>query len=142
GAITLLLLLMTSAIAQDIAAGKPDPRAFFLVGNAWRIFVNGEIKADIGERLEQFIASNKVPRESMVILNSPGGSLAGGMALGRVIRKYNLRTDVGIQKSPESTDYSVGECFSACTLAYVGGSFRWLRRGSSFGVHRFSFTTP
>jgi hypothetical protein len=102
---------------------------------------NGEIKADAGARLEQFIVANKVPGRSMVILNSPGGSLAGGMALGRVLRKYDLRTDVGVQKAGER-EHVPGSCFSSCTLAYVGGTFRFLTRGSQFGVHRFAFTKP
>ena len=70
------------------------------------------------------------------------------MELGRVIRKYSLRTDVGERIKEKTGKYfknytSVpAGCYSACTLAYAGGTFRFLKSGSHLGVHRFAFTTP
>lgn len=42
----------------------------------------------------------------------------------------------------QKIDYEAGGCYSACTLAYIGGHFRFLHSGSHFGVHRFAFTSP
>jgi hypothetical protein len=116
----------------------------WLQGNMATLYLSGTIDADAGKRLEAYMVANQVPRESWAILDSPGGNLLGGMELGRVIRKYGLRTDVGKPKStpPEVLDYEAGGCYSACTLAYLGGEFLYLASGSHFGIHRFAFTQP
>ena len=64
------------------------------------------------------------------------------MELGKVIRKYNLTTDIGKSSTEpvELLNYQPGGCYSACTLAYLGGRFRYLKAGSHFGIHRFAFT--
>jgi len=31
-----------------------------------------------------------------------------------------------------------GYCYSACTLAFLGGVYRYMPQGSEYGVHRFS----
>ena len=66
------------------------------------------------------------------------------MTLGNIIRKYRLRTDVGARRAnaTRTLEYDAGGCYSACTLAYVGGSFRFLHEGSHFGIHRFAFSSP
>ncbi len=113
-----------------------------LFGNMATLYLDGTIDPDAGKRLEDYVIANGVPRESWAILNSPGGSLYGGMELGKVIRKYGLRTDVGQPKNepPQILSYEAGGCYSACTLAYTGGEFRYLTSGSHFGIHRFAFT--
>jgi hypothetical protein len=68
-----------------------------------------------------------------------------GMELGRVIRKYRLRTDVGTKKPSSergAREVVPGYCYSACALAYLGGSFRFLMKDSRYGVHRFAFENP
>jgi hypothetical protein len=39
-------------------------------------------------------------------------------------------------------DVFPGVCFSACTLAFLGGHFRFIDKESKFGVHRFYFQNP
>jgi len=63
------------------------------------LYLSGPIDIDAAARLETYIVANHVPRESWAILDSPGGNLYGGMELGRVIRKYDLRTNIGKAKS-------------------------------------------
>jgi hypothetical protein len=104
-------------------ASKPELRP--ILGTAWRIFIDGPIEANSGRKLEEFIQSKQVPGESHVLLNSRGGNLFGGMELGRVIRKYNLRTDIGRQGKADLADLpssGPGECHSACTLAFLVAS--------------------
>jgi hypothetical protein len=149
-AVTVLFLYFVSTASArepgklNIVGVPEDPKMQMIIGNAWALYLSGDIDLNAGDRLENYIARNKVPRESWVILNSPGGSLYGGMALGNIIRKHRLRTDVGARRTnPKQTfDYDAGGCYSACTLAYVGGSFRFLHNGSHFGIHRFAFSSP
>jgi hypothetical protein len=67
--------------------------------------------------------------ESAVIeIDSPGGSLIGGMVLGRAIRAYGLSTSVR----------SGRECASACAIAFMGGVTRFVARDGKLGVHQFA----
>lgn len=61
----------------------------------------------------------------VVLLHSRGGNLAGGVALGKLIREYNLSTEVG-GGPPVSQDEiwewpDAGVCESACAYAFLGG---------------------
>ena len=53
----------------------------FMGDRAWRIFATGEIDADADKRLAALIASKGIPQDSKLYLHSPGGNLAGGMAV-------------------------------------------------------------
>jgi hypothetical protein len=117
--------------------GRPPSAPIEVFGNAWTIFADGIIDADSGARLKQFIQDKNIPRKSMLILNSPGGSLIGGMELGRAIRDAGLITDVGRSVGDTTKPMVAGECYSACTLAFLGGEFRYLSEDSRYGVHRF-----
>ena len=74
---------------------------------------------------------------SLIYLHSPGGSLVGGMALGRVIREHALYTYVGQLSRGSETEHVPGFCVSACAMAFLGGEYRFLLKGSIYGVHRF-----
>jgi len=115
-----------------------------ILGTGWRIFLSGRIDPDAAVKFEAFLKEKDVPVWSYVVLNSPGGSVYGAMELGRVFRKFQLNTDVGIRISSKGDDFSfsAGECYSACAYAYLGGQFRFLNKGSRFGVHRFYATNP
>src|ERR1700679_2387042 len=129
---------------MTVVGAQEDTALQQFMGNAWTIYLNGPIDLGASKRLELFLISNSVPGQSWIILNSPGGNVAEGMELGKIIRKYELRTDVGIQEgaTPSPLKFTSGGCYSACTLAYVGGAFRFLKGGSHFGIHRFAFTKP
>jgi hypothetical protein len=122
---------------------QPPHQPIQMFGNAWTIFADGAIDQTSAMRLIEVIKKNSIPRNSMIYLNSPGGDLAGGMGLGRTIREYGLFTQVAKRGPMETTgdfrSYKVlpGGCFSACTLAYIGGVFRWMDSKSVYGVHRF-----
>jgi hypothetical protein len=122
----------------------PDAKSVPILGTAWVLYASGPIDLDAGKRLNQFLTSQRIPANSYIYLNSPGGSLVGGMNLGRIIRQHNLRTDVGSRNSDRPLGHAVapGECYSACALAFLGGEFRFLRGDSRYGVHRFAFQKP
>jgi hypothetical protein len=135
--ILLLLILSNSAFAETIYTFTESSCPPELCGSASIIYIDGEIRPNEGEILENEIVKHGITRYSTVYLNSPGGSLYGGMELGRVISRYGFSTVVG--QAPASGDVigPSGICFSACTFAYLGGKFRYFDSGSVFGVHRF-----
>ena len=107
------------------------------------IVADGEIDIDSAETFRNFITSNNVsdPR-SVVLLNSPGGSLFGGMALGEVIREFKFGTQVGhsIPDPPHTGNYvteteAPGVCLSACAFTFLGGTFR-TASDRVLGVHQ------
>src|SRR5207237_4058738 len=57
-------------------------------------------------------------------LDSPGGDIHEGMALGALVKKYALSTFVRHQ------------CASACTLAFAAGPERFLAADAKLGFHR------
>jgi len=121
----------------------PEPVAVF--GDSWGIYAEGFIDAEAANRLESLIKANGISPYSVLYLNSPGGSLFGGIELGRVIKKYGLSTSVGRNASvlhmhhPEFAELNNenARCFSACALAYLGGTFRYFSDRHVFGAHRF-----
>jgi hypothetical protein len=120
------------------AFGPDEAQKTFMNDYAWKIFAVGEIDGEAGERLAELIAQREIPGGSRLYLHSPGGSLVGGMALGRVIRKAGLNTFIG--QRDLTLDYigsKPGFCYSACATAFLGGEFRYWIEGSIYGVHRF-----
>jgi hypothetical protein len=113
-----------------------------IAGNAWFIFLDGVIDPKAATRFEKYIKDNRIPDRSIVYVNSPGGSLIEGIALGRIIRKYGLSTSVGkrLVAATRRFDIEPGGCYSACAYAYMGGQFRYLTKGSRYGVHQFAST--
>jgi hypothetical protein len=97
------------------------------------IFADGTIDTGAAYRFINFVKGKHVPSHSWVAFNSPGGSTVAAMEMGRAIRNLGFTTLVarGELDSP-------GVCYSACTLAFLGGRFRMMMTsGSVYGVHRF-----
>lgn len=142
----LFLVLGTVWARSDVMmfeAFPPDQASRSLMNDyAWRIFATGEIDDDAGKRLAELLVQKKVPEGSRLYLHSPGGSLVGGMALGRVIREHRLNTFVGQRDtSLKYIGVKAGYCYSACATAFLGGDFRYWTQGSVYGVHRFFWET-
>lgn len=76
---------------------------------AW---VAGRFEAGDEARFRAFLDQPRAAPLRVVYLNSPGGSLTAGLAIGRAIRRAGLATAV-------LADQHV--CDSACTLAFAGG---------------------
>jgi hypothetical protein len=81
------------------------------------------------------------PDPAAVYLNSPGGSLVGAMALGRVFRQHGFATVVGARNATTGR-LMTGVCYSACPFAFAGGIRRHLEAGSVIGVHRAENRLP
>jgi hypothetical protein len=124
----------------------PDMVTILRGGWGWDIYATGEVDLKDGETLEQLLAEHRIPDGSELYIDSSGGSLIGGMNLGRVIRAHGLITHVG-RKGTRERDFQhtlEGECMSAAALAFLGGEFRFVSGKSKYGVHRFALndTSP
>lgn len=90
--------------------------------------LEGEISAGDADRLAGLI-SQAEPRPDTLILQSPGGSVQDALALGRVIRREGI-----------STQMLAGEfCYSACPYLLASGTTRTIDRQASVGVHQHYF---
>ena len=78
------------------------------------ILLEGPIDERAAQRLREEIGGREMA-SAIVILNSPGGLLLEGMALGRVIREAGYSTSVA----------RGGVCHSACVFALLGGVYRF-----------------
>jgi hypothetical protein len=129
-----------SQTPMQFTAFPPDRSTNAPTGvHAWRIYASGLIDEDADKHLEEVIQRNNIPYHSDIFLHSGGGSLVGGMKLGKVIRKYLLHSNIG-QLDPSSKDQGSpksGNCYSACAMAFLGGEYRFLMTGSVYGIHRF-----
>jgi hypothetical protein len=125
-------VLQFAAYARDALYKK------LMNDQSWRIFATGVIDPDAATRLAALIENKRIPRGSMLYLHSPGGRLAGGIALGRVIREHGLNTSIGqFDPNLKYVGSKPGYCYSACAMAFLSGEFRYWNQGSVYGVHRF-----
>jgi hypothetical protein len=69
-----------------------------------------------------------------VFFNSPGGNMLAGMEIGRILRKEQATVYIGARG--EGRTPKRGVCLSACSLAFLGGAFRYAAPDSIYGVHR------
>jgi len=133
GTLPLMASAMTVSIEQpdlyDITAGK----------SSWKIFIDGPIDRESPAQVKT--ALEKAGNNGAdVYFNSPGGNLLSGIEIGRLIRSHSASTILG-QRKPGVDQVQPAECYSACSLAFLGGVDRFSSKDSIYGVHRFSTTT-
>lgn len=130
------------AILMSTAAAADEMR-FELVKSAsgrW-IAAEGEITEATPDTFRRFLEGNGLtnPRDGLVVyLDSPGGNLMSGIKLGGLIRKQGLHTSIGKSLPAHGRDMVIrpGQCASACSFAFLGGTVR-VARGGELGVHQF-----
>ena len=88
------------------------------------LFLSGRIELGDDAKFEKALREAK-GNISTVAVNSPGGNLAGGMALGRAIRSAKLATHVP----------GTNVCASACLFVLAGGVVRSANQAAQIGVH-------
>ena len=138
-------------VAAPLAAAETMTFSVRGAGNccAW-IAGEGAITASTPADFQAFVARTSfVPRT--LYLASPGGSVTASMELGRMIRKLQFTTFVGLSHRlrPDEDELKAGDCLSACVFAYAGGLYRYYQDpgidymsrapGSRLGVHQASF---
>jgi hypothetical protein len=129
--------LLTAIVVVALAnAASAEPQRFAKIGD--RLFFDGTVllpeavSDDIGladeDELYRYLGEN--PDIRTVVLSSLGGSMSSGRAMGEMITKYGIDTEVA------------GRCLSACALIFIGGKNRTLAKGSLLGFHRSYLEVP
>jgi hypothetical protein len=114
-----------SATVTPVASGRSDLAVFLIEGR----FDGGETLA-----LESLVSRLPLSSTVAVVLNSPGGKLHEGMALGRFFHEARIPTFV--------LGYG-GVCASACAIGFLGGRdregkfSRTKMVGGALGFHQF-----
>ncbi len=109
---------------------------------AW-VSATGMIRADTARDFEIFAARNDI-RGMMLVLNSEGGSVHGAIALGRVIRRYDMTTTIGrtIDGSGSQTGLRKAglspraDCESMCAFVLLAGTRRIVPPEARVRVHQ------
>jgi hypothetical protein len=100
--------------------------AIRLLGTGTDIAVTGGFKYGLNRDLDS--ALDVSPQVTTVHLQSLGGRTAEAIAVHDQLKRRGLDT------------YVAGECDSACTVAFVGGSSRWVLPDAVLGFHAGTFT--
>jgi hypothetical protein len=119
--IRLLAALALVAIARPADAAvieRSDDRGDDLTV----ITITGTLGADDIAAFRQVLAG---VQRGAVLLDSPGGRMAAGLAIGNMVRLRGLAT--GVARG--------GECMSACALIWLAGVSRFLHEDGRVGFH-------
>ena len=131
------LSLSNSALAQDGQMTFEYKADHFPGVMDFRfIYADGVIAQGTAERFSHFVKDKEISGGAVVIFNSLGGSVGEALEIGRSIRVAGFDTEVGTKDGKD------GVCFSACSLAFLGGVRRTIGSNMLFGVHRVSTTAP
>ena len=118
--------------AEQLAIQVNNDRLTLQVAKAPQVYLYGVIDADAPQRFEALMKSGKISNGSDIYLNSSGGDLKAGLALGRLFRTGSMVTHLGTPKLGRHST-SVGKpaiCAGACAYAYFGGLYRWAPTGA------------
>lgn len=102
-----------------LAGGAPP--AAVLVETSTRLFISGDLEFGTTRATRAALDAN--PKITTIRLESRGGRVAEGLALGRLLLDRNKDTLV------------TGECSSACVTAFAGGARRSIGREAKLGLH-------
>jgi hypothetical protein len=126
---TLVTLAMGAPVYRDVIsiAVGPDRYAKYSVqrvGDGSLVHFEGYLGYRAARDLRRVLASG--PPIEGIILDSPGGWIASGRSLGRVIHERGLNT------------YSFDGCHSACATAFIAGRNRYLADEARLGFHQYA----
>lgn len=118
-----------AAVYRDIVtiALGPDRYADYTlqrVGDGSLVRFQGYLGYGAARDLRQVLVAG--PEVQGIILDSPGGWIASGRSMGRVIADHGLNT------------YSFEGCHSACTTAFIFGRNRYLADEARLGFHQYA----
>jgi hypothetical protein len=141
GATPRLLAAESNSDTMKFELRPPNRLVAAITGDsAWTIYAVGTIDEQAPARLQDLIKKNAIPSHSTVDLSSLGGNLIAGMKLGQIFRRSEFDTEIARADPADKVSSLPGQCFSACSLAFLGGRWRYIKDGSAYGVHRFYFT--
>ena len=128
-AISLGLLLYANGFAfeQAVLWLKTAPQQIrFQIGHAGRLLIlSGNIGTTATQQLEHMLT--RYPNIQTIRLSLTGGVVEEAKKMQMLIRHRRLNT------------YVADDCSSACTIVFMGGTQRFLRRGARLGFHRYQY---
>jgi hypothetical protein len=120
----LVSLLILPCIAGS--AGAAEIVTYIPETGPATVLVRGELTVSDGLR---FTEKTDNIQEAVVRFESPGGMMIAGLGIGRTIRRKGFVTVVP----------SAAQCASACALAWLGGSQRYMAENARIGFHAAYF---
>ncbi len=106
---TRALLALTAGL---FALSIRPAQAIFLSESGATAYLSGPIYPGDDSVLAEFLHKVRPRKISVLYLNSYGGNLEAGLAMGRMVRQAGLTTAVNADRT---------ECDSACTFIFAGG---------------------
>lgn len=108
-----------------------------LLSGSYLIHINGPIEDGDADKLDAMVAGLPKGRDNflLVALNSPGGNLAEGLRMAAIL----LAAEMQVVTDVIGFGGTAADCASACSLVYLGGTYRYLQEGSRLGLHQFAF---
>lgn len=102
----------------------PEPQySLDLIEHGSLVHLRGPFQIGITSKLTGLIERN--PQVRGIILDSEGGQIYEGRGLARLISENRLRT------------YTLDQCLSSCTTAFVAGAIRTLGTRARLGFHQY-----
>jgi hypothetical protein len=138
---------------------KSTAMTFEISGNGGNCFMgceyiiaSGEITSTSGKEFREYLDTVAPWKAPLVLIDSLGGSLFGGLELGRAFRSSGVAVYVGkVIKNPNEAERTeAGVCYSACAYAILGGIQRGIydydthigNPSSQIGFHQFYSNAP
>jgi hypothetical protein len=111
----------------EIVSGdaKVGPHQFHILAGGQTLDFAGGITFGVADEFEHFLAAMTNVRT--VRLNSHGGRILEAQKMADIIKRRNLATFVA------------GDCLSACTIVFLGGSQRFMLPAARLGFHQPAF---
>ena len=106
----------------DVVRGKNEPAQVYADPSLGRIVITGQFRLGSAEAFEAVVKANR--KFQLVQIESPGGYVAEGFRMAKLIEQYKLST------------VSFEDCHSACTLLLAAGETRYLGPKVMVGFHR------
>lgn len=130
---------------MSVRAERPDLFKVYRSISSWNIVLDGVIDSGAPARVAEALKMAGSDGAD-VYITSPGGNLLAGMQIGRLIRRAGANTYIGSLVVDPSRSIAgkqavktmPGNCLSACSLAFLGGVYRYTTVEAKYGVHRFS----
>lgn len=141
----LIASILLVALCPGVLSAKDMTFDIINMNHTNVIVGDGKITMETPRLFQEVLDSDRLDGFRFVVaLNSNGGSLFGGMELGRKIRSAGFATAVHsyLPRKPGEKFWNPrqlpGTCMSACGLAFLGGEERTLDASSRIGFHQFS----
>lgn len=115
-------IVRVGSTALALAASAPEASALSIAAAGDRATLSGPIVPGDGAEVARFLAGPEARGIRTVYLDSGGGKVLEGVAIGRAVRRAGLATAV---------DAASARCDSSCTLIFVAGVRRFYVHGDA-----------